>query len=685
MSETLLFDTLTQAVPGLVWVGDQQGHIRFVNARWSEYTGLSQDQIRAQGWLEAIHPADVAGFVARLGILPADGDTLHSEIRIRRHDGVYHRHMISARDAGGGTWLGCAIDAHDWLATELRDATQGTILKLVIAGVALPHLLDELCRAAERQIPGAACSILLVDATEGTFAGGSAPNLPAEIISALTGVRIGQGVGSCGTAAFAKRDVISMDIANDPLWTDWRHLALPLGFRACWSQPVLSSQDEVIATFGFYFRDSRAPSSAEAQDLARIRGLATLAIERARMLAALRESEEHYRHTVELNPQIPWTADAQGRIISFSSRWTQVTGISEAEGLGDGWRLALHPDDEERASRIWTTALRTGQPLDTTYRFRMQSGRYKWIRARATARLDDQGKIIRWYGTLEDVHEAYLANEKLKRQAYQDDLTGLPNRRKFTEVLKHSLLSTQSHVGLMVLDLDDFKLVNDLYGHLTGDAVLRLFARYLQKMTAQDEFFARLGGDEFAIICPNIRHEDDLLARARKIEGLLDAQLKKNLKTRSCRPSIGCAIGAATDNPEDLFNRADLALYAAKDAGKGIVKLFDPCIRSAATRRRDAFDLARLALREQWIEPFYQPIVDFKSQRIRGFEALLRIRHPQDGILLPAMIKEALDDPRLADGIGIRMIQQIIADMAPDAAGGRCRGRSRSIWRRKTW
>src|SRR5690606_3492180 len=108
------------------------------------------------------------------------------------------------RHVGDGKWVGCAIDAHKWLTTELRDATQGNILEMVIAGTELTHLLAELCRAAERQIPGATCSILLVDAEKGIFTAGIGPHLPDEMMGAVPNIKIGTGAGSCGTAAFEK-------------------------------------------------------------------------------------------------------------------------------------------------------------------------------------------------------------------------------------------------------------------------------------------------------------------------------------------------------------------------------------------------------------------------------------------------------------------------------------------------
>ncbi|MAN76255.1 MAG: hypothetical protein CML24_03410 [Rhizobiales bacterium] len=668
MDDSQLFETLTRAVPGLVWVCDAHGHVEFNNANWTEFTGLPQSHGLGQGWLDAIHPADAAAFRAQLPIDQNTQENVQAEMRVRRHDGVFHRHLLNVRYVGDGKWVGCAIDAHDWLTTELRDATQGHILEMVTAGLELSHLLAELCRAAQRQIPGATCSILLVDAAKGCFTAGHAPNLPVEMMSAVPAIKIGTGVGSCGTAAFEKRDVISTDIANDPLWDSWREMVLPLGFQACWSKPVFASNGDVIASFGFYFQEKRAPNPAELHELTRLRGLASLAIERARMFEALRESEEHYRHTVEQNPQIPWTSDPHGHILSVSSRWTEMTGISQSEALGNGWLQALHPDDITPTIENWDEGLSTGKPVDINYRIRLKDGDYRWARARATARKDKLGKIIRWYGTVEDIHEQYLASEKLQRQAYQDDLTELPNRRRFVEELKRRLGSLRDTIGLMVLDMDDFKLVNDRYGHLTGDAVLRLFARYLQRIVASDEFVARLGGDEFAIICCNISDDHCLADRAHSIEVQLETYLKSNKKTRSCRPSIGCTVGKRGDSPDEVFKRADLALYAAKAAGKSTVRLFNPGIRSAASKRSEALELARTALREHWIEPFYQPIINLKDQSIRGFEALLRIRHPNKGLLTPIEIKDALDDPRLADSIGTRMARCVIDHMSKCAA-----------------
>lgn len=674
MSDNLLFDALTRGLPGLVWIFDSNGRVTFMNPQWTDFTGLPHEGALGLGWLEAVHPDDAAVLCARLPLDDADTNGLKRIIRIRAADRTYHRHISSIRRVSADSWVGCAFDAHEWLSAELRDATHGTILQRVTSGTELSQLLDEVCLAAERQVSGVTCSINQVDAKTGQFISANAPNLPHQISQSLVGLTISPCVGSCGTAAFTKRDVICPDIASDPLWEGIRELILPLGLRSCWSQPIFSAEGEVIATFGCYFRDARAPSAGEMQEIARFRSLATLAIERARMLEALHESEAHYRHTVEQNPQIPWTADPTGKLLSLSPRWTELTGIPLEEAILQGLRQAQHEDDIDEVMQAWELARETGRPFTADYRLRLQTGAYIWVRTQATARCDATGTVIRWYGTIEDIHEKHMATETLRRQAYQDDLTGLPNRRSFTAELKTHLQSCDGQVGLLVLDMDHFKQVNDRYGHNTGDAVLRLFARHLLKLAIGREFVARLGGDEFAIILPDVRSEDDVMTRARTIERALEVSLMRSRKARACRPSIGCALGTPNESPDELFKRADMALYAVKEATKGGARLFDHNIRNAAIRRNEAFELARLALREDWIEPFYQPVIDMKSGAVRGYEALLRIRHPERGILPPMLIMEALDAPDLADSIGLRMSEMIVADMGPLSPGGPLKG-----------
>jgi PAS domain S-box-containing protein len=130
---------------------------------------------------------------------------------------------------------------------------------------------------------------------------------------------------------------------------------------------------------------------------------------------ALIESEDDFRHTVELNPQVPWTADPTGKIIDVSHRWETVTGCTREQALGEGWLRVLHPDDIQHTRAAWATAIRSGEPPDIHYRVRRHDGIWRWMRARAYPRRNDKGQIIRWYGTVEDVDDYKKTQQALQR------------------------------------------------------------------------------------------------------------------------------------------------------------------------------------------------------------------------------------------------------------------------------
>ncbi|WP_445501118.1 diguanylate cyclase domain-containing protein [Microvirga sp. G4-2] len=263
---------------------------------------------------------------------------------------------------------------------------------------------------------------------------------------------------------------------------------------------------------------------------------------------ALRESEEHYRHSVELNPQIPWAADSEGHIIDASTRWFELTGMPLEAGLRAGWIKALHPDDVASMQERWMHSVSSGEVFDLDYRVRVADGSYRWFRSRATARQADNGAVIRWYGTLEDVHDQRLAQEQLHWAAYHDDLTGLPNRRLFRERLQQALDhadQTLDRVGLLILDLDDFKRINDRFGHDAGDRLLRAFGKRLVHLVPSGATIARLGGDEFAVILTDISDEMEVVATARAIQTGMLEPLRLTTGAQECRTSIGGAVSSS--------------------------------------------------------------------------------------------------------------------------------------------
>ena len=218
-------------------------------------------------------------------------------------------------------------------------------------------------------------------------------------------------------------------------------------------------------------------------------------------------------------------------------------------------------------------------------------------------------------------------------------------------------------MGLLLLDLDHFKQINDALGHDTGDKLLQLFARRLESAVRGGDTVARFGGDEFAIILPRLR-EPDLAAVCASIHGGLKQPFVHGGLMLDCRTSIGAAVypthGA---DPDELLKNADMALYAAKHAGRANTKLFEPRLREEGDRRAGMVALARAAIHDDRILTYYQPKLDLRRGMVIGFEALLRWRDEDGGIQYPASLDAAFEDHDVAAEISDRVIGQAIRDM----------------------
>ena len=257
-------------------------------------------------------------------------------------------------------------------------------------------------------------------------------------------------------------------------------------------------------------------------------------------------------------------------------------------------------------------------------------------------------------------------SQELRWLADHDTLTGLGNRSLFQSRLQETISneSRRCRTAVMILDVDHFKQINDTLGHDAGDKVLKAISENLKAATRSTDTLARLGGDEFGIILHNIATEQDIATVTRSIFSRLQRPITYRDRVIDARVTIGAAIfpdHAVT--AADLIRHADVALYAAKSAGRGRCAMFDPAMLLAAQQHAAMIDRARAALADGTVVPCYQPKVDLATRRLTGFEALLRIRRPDGGYDLPGTIAAAFDDMELAVKLGAAMIAGIAADM----------------------
>lgn len=294
-------------------------------------------------------------------------------------------------------------------------------------------------------------------------------------------------------------------------------------------------------------------------------------------------------------------------------------------------------------------------------------GTPKWWDVVVTPMLTELGEVQQFLSISRDVTANRKSADDLRWASEHDALTGLPNRRSFEAHLQGATIramETGETVGLLLLDLDHFKHVNDTLGHAAGDHLLKVFGQRLRSSLRPDDFLARLGGDEFAVILRGISGEEELLRTGESVLSRLQGPVRFDGRVMGASASIGGALFPRdADTARDLFKNADTALYALKEVGRGGTKMFHNYMREQSQRVALQLRLARSVIQNKSIVPFYQPKVDLRTGRVVGYEALLRWHHHNKGMQMPDTLAEAFKDYELASKIGESMQLSVFRDI----------------------
>ena len=292
------------------------------------------------------------------------------------------------------------------------------ILAMVIGQNRLERTLDVLCTEIEKHQAGLLCSVLLLEQDGVTLRGGAAPSLPKEYCSAIDGVKAGPCMGSCGTAIYRRQPVVVSDIATDPLWADYRHLALRHGLRACWSTPIASQDGTLLGTFAVYYREARLPETQHLQLIAHATHLAALAIERDRDKTQLRAAQDRYQMLVERLPAITYIAElgAGGAWHYVSPQIQSILGFSPEDWLSDRWNWMnhIHPEDREIAFAAERQFQESGELFKAEYRMYAADGRVLWFRDEGVMLHAPDRQPLLMQGVLYDITENKRLEEQLR-------------------------------------------------------------------------------------------------------------------------------------------------------------------------------------------------------------------------------------------------------------------------------
>ena len=399
--------------------------------------------------------------------------------------------------------------------------------------------------------------------------------------------------------------------------------------------------------------------------------------ERKLVEQSLHASEERLRLAVEASGLAVWDVDLSKGTRRWSEELRDMLGLPrDTLETREVFGARIHPHDRARIEELYHVCLQPGGPeYKAEFRIvRADTQEQRWVRVRGRTYFNDNGQPLRFIGTLADITERKNVEAEVWHLANQDTLTGLPNRRLFQRRFEE-VLSAARHDGtavtLLLLDVDDFKDVNDTLGHDAGDAVLKETAQRLQRLVRDCDTVARIAGDEFGIVLVEPLTLDDGVQFADRVIEELRRPFSFQGRELTCKASIGVAGYPAHDSTvADLFKDADIALYRGKGEGRDRAIAYEPEMKAATERRFTIYAEVREALRAGQIVPFYQPKVCLSSGRVVGFEALARWQHPEKGLLTPGYFGIAFEHPELSSLIGEAMIRQVPLDIAKWLSAG---------------
>ena len=386
-------------------------------------------------------------------------------------------------------------------------------------------------------------------------------------------------------------------------------------------------------------------------------------------LAQLQESESRFRSAFDHSAVGMALVDPQGRWLQVNQALCHILGYSERELVGQSFQSLVHPNDLG-AALVQVHQLLEGiiPTFQMEQQYLHQNGNTIWVIWSVSLVRDLATKEMRLVFQLQDISERKRAEAQLLHDAFHDGLTGLPNRALFLDHVKLAMERGKRYpnrlFAVLFLDFDRFKIVNDSLGHAAGDQLLMAIARRLEVCLRPGDTIARLGGDEFTVLLEEMKHYSESVEVATRIQQSLEEPFIVNDNELFISVSIGIADNSmGCEQPEDLVRDADTAMYRAKARGAKCHEVFDKTMHLQVASRLQMENDLRRAIERQEFFLCYQPIVLLETGRLAGFEALVRWKHPERGLVSPAQFIPLAEETGLILQIGHWVLQEACRQM----------------------
>jgi diguanylate cyclase (GGDEF)-like protein/PAS domain S-box-containing protein len=456
---------------------------------------------------------------------------------------------------------------------------------------------------------------------------------------------------------------------NQPVWLTWNRNYLWTSITYFAGASAAGIIAKLIGVVGFYAFIAAIPIIAIVYFtywtyLKKVETSAVQVEMAERHLAALQESEERFRSAFDYAAIGMALVAPDGRLLQINRSLCEILGYTEQELLATSYQAITHPDD------LPTTLLQMDQlhrgvspAFQLEKRYQHKVGHTVWVLLTVSLFRDRQSKSSRFIFQIQDITDRKRAEDRLLHDAFHDGLTGLPNRALFVDHLKlaieRSKRGGEEFFGVLFLDLDRFKIINDSLGHMVGDQLLIGIARRLEDCLRPGDTVARLGGDEFTVLLEDVQKTDEIIQVAERLQKELSLPFNIGGHEVFTTVSIGIALSnLGYDQPENLLRDADTAMYRAKSLGKARHEIFDKAMHdSAMDMLQVETDLRRAVERDEFFVQ-YQPIVSFETGQLRGFEALVRWRHPERGSVSPGKFIPLAEETGLISIIGQKVLRE---------------------------
>jgi diguanylate cyclase (GGDEF)-like protein/PAS domain S-box-containing protein len=631
--------------------------------------------VSAEAVIDLIHPDDKALFRQSESSYKQRHNGSEFEYRVVLSGKTRHlylrREVMLDNDGKPSHSFGTVLDITERKQAEVRDKSRTDVLELISSGVQLPVILEAIVRIVEQENPTMMCSILLLDNEGKHLLSAMAPSLPDFYNDLIHGKAIGMGVGSSGTAAFINQRVIVDDIQSHPYWEPYKDLANKAKLGACWSEPIRAKKGQVLGTFSIYHQNVNYPTDADLAVIEKAAGLASIAIQKKQTDSILESSENRLRLALAVTKQAWFDVNVQTGEALTSPEYAKLLGYDPSDFKSDlqGWQDSLHPTDHETVTAAFLKCLSQGSEFSMEYRRRKKNGGWLWFNTTAEiSEWSSSQQPLRMIGIHTDITERKQAEEKLEYIAHFDVLTNLPNRVLLADRLNHAMVQCQRRnrsLAVAYLDLDGFKIINDIHGHRVGDELLVEVSQRIKKALREGDTLARIGGDEFVIVMVDLESIEDSKPVLERLLKATAAPVALNNTVMQLSASIGVALYPQDDvDADQLMRHADQAMYVAKQAGKNRYHLFDTAQDNAIKVQREDIANICLALGRREFVLHYQPKVNMRTGEVIGVEALIRWQHPNRGLVAPLEFLPVIEGQAISLDLGEWVIDTALSQIS---------------------